>query len=69
MTTATEARIEPTTQAEVEAALRAKYETGDLRPGLFTTPLSWVVMREAGGVLEFEWFDHARDLDDALDLY
>lgn len=65
---AAEARSEPSTRDEIEAALRAKYEAGDLRPGLFATSVSWVVMREVSGALVFEWFEHAVDLGEALGL-
>lgn len=57
---------EPTTRDGIEAALRAKYEAGELDSGLFNTGLSWVVMDNVDGELQFQWFDEAMLLDQVL---
>jgi len=59
---------QPTTREEIEAALRAKYEAGELDTGLFNTGLQWVVMDNVDGALEFQWFDEAVHIDQVLEL-
>jgi hypothetical protein len=59
---------EPTTREEIEAALRAKYEAGNLDTGLFNTGLCWVVMDNVEGKIEFQWFDEALAIDRVLEL-
>lgn len=55
-----------TTNEEIEAALRAKYEAGELDTGLFNTGICWVVMDNIDGELQFQWFDVALSLDQVL---
>lgn len=57
---------EPTTRDEIEAALRAKYEAGELDTGLFDTGLCWVTMDNVDGVLQFCWFEECLKLDQVL---
>ncbi|RTL29327.1 MAG: hypothetical protein EKK47_13575 [Burkholderiales bacterium] len=57
---------EPTTRDEIETALRAKYEVGELATGLFNTGICWVVMDNVNGELAFQWFDEAVHLDKVL---
>lgn len=57
---------EPTTRDEIETALRARYEAGELDTGLFNTGICWVVMDNVNGELTFQWFDDAVHLDDVL---
>lgn len=59
---------EPTTREEIEAALRAKYEAGDVDTGLFNTGLCWVVMDAADGELVFQWFEVELHVDQVLNL-
>lgn len=59
---------EPTTREEIEAALHAKCEAGELDTGLFNTGLQWVVMDNVDGALEFQWFDEATHIDQVLEL-
>ena len=59
---------DPTSRDEIEAALRARYEAGELDTGLFNTGLCWVVMDNVDGRLEFQWHEEAVDLSHALDL-
>lgn len=59
---------EPTTRDEIEAALKATYEAGELDTGLFSTGLSWVVMDNVGGEVQFQWFEDIVPVDQALGL-
>lgn len=54
---------EPTTRAEIEALLKAKYEAGEAETGLFSTGVSYVVMDRVDDEFTFDWFEVAHPVD------
>lgn len=51
---------------EVEALLRAKYESGIVCAGLFDAGIQYVVMDNVDGQLTFTWFEAMEKIDNLV---